>query len=597
MKISPDQLSQQVALARTRGWTTFIARAEKRHKLPAGFLLAIASRETNMQDICGDGGHGRGLFQIDDRFHGDWLSQHGAPGGGTTPRIKDAAEFAAAMLASNVSFGQQKGVGADLLVKFAASAYNAGCGGALSGFQGGDSDKRTAGGDYGADVIARLAAIQGRNGGGGGDVLERGSRGPAVVKLKRDLKAWYAKNAPGAWDAFKIAPGPGFGAALVDAVKDFQLRNALDPDGQVGDATRAALAKGSGPIPKPPKPPPKPKPGAILEQGSKGPAVAQLKKDLQRWYDHAAPGTWASFGVAGGPGFGPALDRAVRDFQRRNGLTIDGQVGQDTMAAIDGVVPPTPPPEPDVPAGYPDLELGKPRKRGSTGDVVKLIQGWLCLHGLKVVVDGGYGKATAQQVRTFQRTSGLPVTGVVDGATWLALIRPMLVALAPIPGKRALGQLVVAYARQHLAQHPLEEGGQNSGPWVRLYTQGGEGDNYPWCAGFATFCLSQACTSLDVAMPVPRTLSCDDMARHAGARLLEQPAPSQRARITPGSFFLRLAGPAEKRFKYAHTGIVVQAGPDTFKTIEGNTNDDGSAEGYEVCARVRGYAGIDFIVT
>jgi hypothetical protein len=39
-----------------------------------------------------------------------------------------------------------------------------------------------------------------------------------------------------------------------------------------------------------------------------------------------------------------------------------------------------------------------------------------------------------------------------------------------------------------------------------------------------------------------------------------------------------------------------QAEGDTFKSIEGNTNDDGSYEGYEVCARVRGYAGIDFIV-
>jgi peptidoglycan hydrolase-like protein with peptidoglycan-binding domain len=596
MKITPDQLAQQVALAHARGWTPFIARAEKRHKLPAGFLLAIASRETNMQDICGDGGHGRGLFQIDDRFHGDWLSQHGAPGAGTTPRIKDAAEFAAAMLAENVAFAQQKGVGADQLVKFAASAYNAGCGGAFSGFQGGDCDSRTAGGDYGADVIARLAVIQGRNGGGGGgDILQRGSRGAAVAKLKRDLKRWYDANAPGAWQAFKVAPGPGFGAALENAVKDFQLRNALDPDGQVGDATRTALAKGSTPIPKPPKP--KPKPGAILEQGSKGPAVAQLKKELQRWYDHAAPGVWASFGVAGGAGFGPALDRAVRDFQRRNGLTIDGQVGQETMNAIEGVVPPTPPPAPNVPPGYPDLVLDASKKRGSTGEAVKLIQGWLCLNGLKVVVDGGYGKATAQQVRAFQRTHGLPATGVVDGATYTALIRPMLVALTPIAGKRPLGQLVVAYARRHLAQHPLEEGGQNSGPWVRLYTQGREGEDYPWCAGFATFCLSQACTSLGVATPVPRTLSCDDMARHAGARLLPQPAPSQRSRITPGSFFLRLAAPGEKRFKYAHTGIVVQAGPDTFKTIEGNTNDDGSAEGYEVCARVRGYAGIDFIVT
>ena len=44
------------------------------------------------------------------------------------------------------------------------------------------------------------------------------------------------------------------------------------------------------------------------------------------------------------------------------------------------------------------------------------------------------------------------------------------------------------------------------------------------------------------------------------------------------------------------SGIVVDAAADTFKTIEGNTNDDGSHEGYEVCARVRGYAGIDVVV-
>jgi hypothetical protein len=32
------------------------------------------------------------------------------------------------------------------------------------------------------------------------------------------------------------------------------------------------------------------------------------------------------------------------------------------------------------------------------------------------------------------------------------------------------------------------------------------------------------------------------------------------------------------------------------QTIEGNTNDDGSAEGYEVCARTRSYTNMDFIL-
>src|SRR5438128_10563988 len=123
MKISADQLTQQVALAHSRGWLPFISSAEKRHKLPPGLLLAIGSRETNMQDIVGDGGHGRGLFQIDDRFHGDWLAKHGARGAGTTPRLKDAAEVAAGMLASRLGAGRQTKGGEDTQMRLAARAY------------------------------------------------------------------------------------------------------------------------------------------------------------------------------------------------------------------------------------------------------------------------------------------------------------------------------------------------------------------------------------------------------------------------------------------------------------------------------------------
>ena len=55
-------------------------------------------------------------------------------------------------------------------------------------------------------------------------------------------------------------------------------------------------------------------------------------------------------------------------------------------------------------------------------------------------------------------------------------------------------------------------------------------------------------------------------------------------------------GAERRKYKYRHTGIIASAGPDTLQTIEGNTNDDGSAEGYEVCARTRGYTNMDFIV-
>ena len=55
-------------------------------------------------------------------------------------------------------------------------------------------------------------------------------------------------------------------------------------------------------------------------------------------------------------------------------------------------------------------------------------------------------------------------------------------------------------------------------------------------------------------------------------------------------------GNERQKYKYRHTGIIVSAGPTSMATIEGNTNDDGSADGYEVCARTRAYGDMDFIV-
>src|SRR5215813_10214762 len=120
-----------------------------------------------------------------------------------------------------------------------------------------------------------------------------------------------------------------------------------------------------------------------------------------------------------------------------------------------------------------DLQLQKPLRKGDEQGQVKLVQEWLCLHGEHVVIDGDFGPATEAAVKDFQAKSGVGVTGIVDAGTFAQLVRPMTAALAAIPARgRSLGELVVAYAQQHLAQHPLEVGGQNRGPWVRLYMEG-----------------------------------------------------------------------------------------------------------------------------
>ncbi|HEY4347498.1 MAG TPA: peptidoglycan-binding protein [Gaiellaceae bacterium] len=515
MNISQAQLAAEVETARANGWIPLMRRAEKRHKLPQGLLLAIASRETDMRDIVGDVGHGRGLFQIDDRFHTEWLAEHGAGSPGTVPPIVAAADLAGSMLASNMTFGSGEGVGAGEVLRFGCSAYNAGAGNAIKGFREGDCDRRTTGKDYGRDVLERLAAVQGLTG--------------------IDMSG-------------NVVVGP--------------------------------------PVPSPDAP------GPILAIGSRNTGVRQLKQDLQAWFERATPGEWADFAISPGPTFGTPLDRAVREFQGRIGLFVDGQVGDDTRGALADLAPPA---RSVAAAGFPDLHLNAPLKRGSTAGQVKLVQGWLTLHGFKLPISGSFGPATEAQVNAFQTSRSLPATGIVEAKTYRALVQPMLSALLPLAGGIPLGALFVAYARQHLAQHPLEVGGDNCGPWVRLYTGGQEGANVPWCAGFATFCLQQAATTLDVAMPVPSTLSCDTIAATAGNSFLGRPTPTQRKRITPGSFFLRPAKPGTG-MKYAHCGIVTHVGADTFATIEGNTNDTDSTRGFEVCARVHGYAGLDFVL-
>jgi hypothetical protein len=225
---------------------------------------------------------------------------------------------------------------------------------------------------------------------------------------------------------------------------------------------------------------------------------------------------------------------------------------------------------------------------------VRLVQEWLTLHGVKTKVDGDYGGATTEAVRTFQQRHGFPVTGVVDEATFDRLVAPMLAALQTIaaPPGATLGQMTVAYARQHLAQHPREAGGENMGPWVRLYMDGNQGREWLWCAGFATFCQRQAASTLGVAVPVARTFSCDELAGRAKRAACFVAGCPDFSRITPGSLFLVRKSADD----WQHVGIVARAERDAFHSIEGNTNDEGSREGYEACERVRAYDGKDFVV-
>jgi len=231
-----DALTAELRSAEASGLAEICARAERTAGLPVCLLLAIASRETGCRDVVGDHGHGRGYFQIDDRYHQAWLARHGAGAPGTTPPPVDAAAYAAAIVGSNLAYGRDHGVRAAELMRFALSAYNAGPLGALRGYRAGDSDLETTGRDYGADVLARMAAFRRAR----RPLLQPGTRDPAVAELTVLLRAWYASVAK---PAPRFTPGVVLGPATVEALREFQRAAGLEPDGIAGPLTWAALSE------------------------------------------------------------------------------------------------------------------------------------------------------------------------------------------------------------------------------------------------------------------------------------------------------------------------------------------------------------------
>ena len=119
--------------------------------------------------------------------------------------------------------------------------------------------------------------------------------------------------------------------------------------------------------------------------------------------------------------FGTSTERAVREFQQRRHLLVDGVVGEGTWGEL-------------VEAGY---SLGDRllyvRYPYDRGDDVRALQVSLNLLGFDVGrEDGIFGQRTDRAVRQFQRNVGLPPDGIVGTTTIDALAR--LRPVGPGPG-------------------------------------------------------------------------------------------------------------------------------------------------------------------
>ncbi|OFX28205.1 MAG: hypothetical protein A2X08_10510 [Bacteroidetes bacterium GWA2_32_17] len=242
-----------------------------------------------------------------------------------------------------------------------------------------------------------------------------------------------------------------------------------------------------------------------------------------------------------------------------------------------------------------EIEIKCPLKKGAKGNDVKKVQEWLnlwryqnLLWKYNVTIDGDFGQQTQSAVIEFQKLMELEPDGIIGSQTFGILCNPLKKAFEPIAGSN-IRELVVDYARQHLRNNPRELA-QNSGPWVRSYMDGNEGKAWAWCMGFVQTILDMAFSTIGKKYTscIPATFGCDEVGNHGilKNRLIRNKELRISAEIVkPGDIFLVSKTPTD----WTHTGIITAIEGDSFITIEGNTNDEGSREGYEVCKRNRNF--------
>lgn len=125
--------------------------------------------------------------------------------------------------------------------------------------------------------------------------------------------------------------------------------------------------------------------------------------------------------------------------------------------------------------------------------------------------------------------------------------------------------------------------GSNCGPMVDRFkaaTDLPSHSDWAWCAAFVSFCVQEFSQKHpDLSKLEPRLAGAwafEDWARKNGALIFncfdEVHKPQAGDIVT---------------FTFSHIGIVAQLLEGGVSTIEGNSNDQGSREGYEVCRRVR----------
>ena len=238
---------------------------------------------------------------------------------------------------------------------------------------------------------------------------------------------------------------------------------------------------------------------------------------------------------------------------------------------------------------------GRVIKRGERdATTVRRIQRRLNARGCGPIgVDGKFAGETEASVKLFQArfpdADGQPlvVDGKVGSITWQALFgEDSVPASSRAPTPLLAKAIEIARSQIGIMEQPP---GSNRGPEVDEYVRRAglnPGGKFAWCAAFLYFCFDEAAIAGGRANPVIKTAGVLDHWERAGRkgvpRITGPKAVEDPGLVQPGHIFIIDTGAPGGG---GHTGLVVEVVGGKLVTIEGNTNDLGSAEGVGVFKR------------
>jgi len=231
-------------------------------------------------------------------------------------------------------------------------------------------------------------------------------------------------------------------------------------------------------------------------------------------------------------------------------------------------------------------------EKGSKGSITKEAQEWLCYYGFSLVIDGDFGSVTEYMIKEYQKRFGLPQSGKIDERTFGTMKIPITrIKNWTFNPKHHIKDNIITYALFINSERPREIGGNNCGPFVREFTGGNDGAGWLWCSWFVTYVVARVYDQLNKRMPIKRSGSCDVVVIDAQKNKLFIDGKTDKPE--PGDLFFT----RKSNDDWTHTGIVIEANKDFFKTIEGNTGSGSERDGDGVFLRTRGYGKYDFVKT